>query len=233
MKSNIQDAVILVGGLGKRLRPLTRITPKPLLPMGNTTVLEILIKQLKKSGIKRVFLATGYLHEKFLSKLNKKKLGVELIYSRETKSLGTCGPLTLLEKKIKKPIVLINGDIITNLDFKELFKSFFKKKKVLTVATTKINIPFEFGKIISKNGLIKSIKEKPLIVEEILAGIYVLSPKCITLIPKNKYYGIDSLIKKLLKRNIKISKFLIKDYWIDIGSKPDYIKTKNKFDKKK
>lgn len=228
----IKDAVILVGGLGKRLRPLTKLVPKPLLPIGNSTVLEILIYQLKKNGIKRVYLATRHLHKQISKRIKNKKFGVEIIYSKEKKKLGTCGPLSLLESKINSPILLMNGDIITNLNFKKLFNFFFKQKTILTVATKKISVPFEFGKIVSKKGYITSIEEKPTFIEEILAGIYILDHSCLKLIPKNKYYGIDDFIKKLLRKKIRISKYIINDYWVDIGTKETYNKSRKKFDKK-
>ena len=224
----IRDAVILAGGLGKRLRPLTNILPKSLLKIGNRSILETLILLLKKNKIKRIFLATNYLHDKIVDKIdNGKNYGIKIFYSREKKKLGTCGPLTLLREKLKKPFFLLNGDIITNINLIKISK-LIKKKTLLTVVTKEINLPFRFGKINSKNGFITSLQEKPTFKQEILAGIYLFKPEIFKFIPQNQYYGMDQLIKKLIKKNIKISKYLLKDYWIDVGQLDDYEIAKNK-----
>jgi NDP-sugar pyrophosphorylase family protein len=223
----IRDAVILAGGLGKRLRPLTKILPKPLLQIGNKPILESLILLLKKNKIQRIFIATNYLHDKIVNRIGDgKKYGIKIFYSKERKKLGTCGPLSLLREKLKKPFFLLNGDILTNANLIKISK-LIKKKSLLTVVTKEINLPFRFGKIDSKNGFISKLVEKPTYKQEILAGIYLFKPEIFKFIPQNRYYGMDQLIKKLMKRNIKISKYLLKNYWIDIGQLDDYEIAKN------
>jgi NDP-sugar pyrophosphorylase family protein len=224
----IKDAVILAGGLGKRLRPLTEILPKPLLKVGNKSILESLILLLKKNKIKRVFIATNYLHDKIVSKIGDgKKYGVKIFYSKEKKKLGTCGPLSLLREKLQNPFFLLNGDILTNANLIKISK-LIKKKSLLTVVTKEINLPFRFGKINSKNGFITNLVEKPTYKQEILAGIYLFKPEIFKFIPQNQYFGMDQLIKRLMKKKIKISKYLLKNYWIDIGQLDDYEIAKNK-----
>jgi NDP-sugar pyrophosphorylase family protein len=218
----IRDAVILAGGLGKRLRPLTKILPKPLLQIGNKSILESLIMLLKKHKIQRIFLATNYLHDKIINKIGDgKKYGIKIFYSREKIKLGTCGPLSLLREKLKKPFFLLNGDILTDANLIKISK-LIKKKSLLTVVTKEINLPFRFGKIDTKNGFISKLVEKPNYKQEILAGIYLFKPEVLKFIPQNRYYGMDQLIKKLMKKNIKISRYLLKNYWIDIGQLDDY-----------
>ncbi len=217
----INNAVILAGGLGKRLYPLTKALPKPLLPIGSKSILESLILLLKKNNIKKIYIATNYLHDKIVDKIgNGKRFGVKIIYSREKKRLGTCGPLSLLKSELTKPFFLINGDIITNADLVKI--SQHKKKSLLTVITKEINLPFRFGKITAKNGYITKLEEKPTYKQEILAGIYIFQPEVLTFIPKNKYFGMDNLIKTLMRKKIKISKYLLNDYWVDIGQLDDY-----------
>ena len=218
----IESAVILAGGLGKRLYPLTKALPKPLLPVGSKSILESLILLLKKNNIKKIYLATNYLHDKIVDKIgNGKKFGIKIIFSREEKRLGTCGPLSLLKNKLTEPFFVINGDILTNANLIKI-STYVKKKSLLTVVTKEINLPFRFGKITSKNGYISKLEEKPTYKQEILAGIYLFKPEIFKFIPENKYFGMDDLIKKLMKKKIKISKYLLKSYWIDIGQLDDY-----------
>ena len=198
----INNAVILAGGLGKRLYPLTKALPKPSLPIGSKSILEPLILLLKKNNIKKIYLATNYLHDKIVDKIgNGKRFGVKIIYSREKKRLGTCGPLSLLKSELAEPFFLINGDIITSADLVKI--SQHKKKSLLTVITKEINLPFRFGKITSKNGHITKLEEKPTYKQEILAGIYIFQPEVLRFIPNNKYFGIDDLIKTLMRKKLK------------------------------
>jgi NDP-sugar pyrophosphorylase family protein len=165
----IDSAVILAGGLGKRLYPLTKALPKPLLPVGSKSILESLILLLKKNNIKKIYLATNYLHDKIVDKIgNGKKFGIKIIFSREEKRLGTCGPLSLLKSKLTEPFFVINGDILTNANLIKI-STYVKKKSLLTVVTKEINLPFRFGKITAKNGYISKLEEKPTYKQEILA----------------------------------------------------------------
>ena len=216
-------AVILAGGLGKRLFPLTELLPKTLLPIGNQSILESLISLLKRNNIKTIYLATNHLHDKIVNSIGDgKKYGIKIYYSREKKRLGTCGPLSLLENKIKKPFFVINGDILTTANLKKIKTHSLKKKTIFTVVTKEINLPFRFGKVTTKNDYITKLEEKPNYKQEILSGIYFCTPEIFKLIPKNTFFGIDDLIKKLMKKKIKIAKYLLKNYWIDIGQLDDY-----------
>jgi NDP-sugar pyrophosphorylase family protein len=186
-----------------------------------------LILLLKKNNIKKIYLATNYLHDKIVDKIgNGKRFGVKIIYSREKKRLGTCGPLSLLKSELTEPFFLINGDIITSADLVKI--SQHKKKSLLTVITKEINLPFRFGKITAKNGYITKLEEKPTYKQEILAGIYIFQPEVLRFIPKNKYFGIDDLIKTLMRKKIKISKYLLNNYWVDVGQLDDYEIAKQK-----
>tara|TARA_B100000579_G_scaffold434736_1_gene456278 strand:- start:2153 stop:2842 length:690 start_codon:yes stop_codon:yes gene_type:complete len=216
-------AVILAGGLGKRLFPLTKVLPKPLLPIGNKSILESLILLLKRNNVKKIYIATNYLHDKIVNTIgNGEKYGVKILYSREKEKLGTCGPLSLLKKKINSSFFVINGDILTTANLKKIMKYSLKTKAIFTVVTKEINLPFRFGKVTTKNNFITKLEEKPTYKQEILSGIYVCKPEIFKYIPDNKYFGMDDLIKKLMKKKIKISKYLLKNYWIDVGQLDDY-----------
>ena len=213
-------AVILVGGLGIRLRPLTNTIPKPLLKFGSDTVLEIIINNLSRNNFNFIILAARYKSEKFeneIKKLEKKFPKLTFHLSIENKPLGTCGPLTLIEDMLPETFLLMNGDIITNIKFNSPREKFLKSKSKLLVFSKEIKQPFDFGKLIIENDQIINIDEKPIIHNEIVAGIYYLRKSIISEIPKNKYYGMDQLLKKLIRKKIKIDRYLIKDFWLDIG----------------
>lgn len=216
-------AVILAGGLGARLQPFTRVIPKPLLPIGESNVLELQILSLKKHGFNEIFIATNYMDRYVKTFLGSgKKYGVTLTFNKEKKPLGTCGPILLLKNKLTEPFLLLNGDILTTINFKKLYLFATKKNANLTVVTKVLFTPFDFGNVLSKGEYITEVEEKPDIKMEIVAGIYVVKPPIFNLIPKDTYYGIDSLIKSMLLKKMKIAKYLINDYWLDIGRVDDY-----------
>ena len=216
-------AVILAGGLGTRLQPFTQIIPKPLLPIGEKSILEIQMDHLKKSGFDEIFLATNYKSE-FIENFfgDGSKFGVKLTISREKMSLGTAGPLTLLKDKLDEPFLVMNGDILTHLDFKELYDSSLRNDSLLTVSIKEIVTPFQFGNIYFEGDLVTKIEEKPKIKNHILAGIYIFKPEIFRLIPDDTYFGMDNLINKMLENNLSITKFEIHNYWLDIGQVDDF-----------
>ncbi len=216
-------AVILAGGLGTRLKPFTQVIPKALLPIGERSVLEIQILSLKKCGVDEIFIATNYMSELVEAFLGDgKKYGVSIKFSHENKSLGTCGPVRLLKNSLSEPFILMNGDILTTLDFEKAYSFALRIGANLTVVTKEIVTPFHFGKVHSEGDFIVDIHEKPDFKLEILSGIYILNPLVIDLIPDDSYYGIDTLIKDMLHKNMKIAKYLMKEYWLDIGQIDDY-----------
>jgi NDP-sugar pyrophosphorylase family protein len=218
-------AVILAGGLGTRLKPFTEIIPKPLLPIGEKSVLEIQIEHLKKAGFDEIFLATNY-KSKYIENFfgDGSRYGVKLTISKEEKPLGTVGPLTLLTDKLKEPFLVMNGDVLTLMDFTSLYKFAIKKEAELTVSIKELITPFRFGNIFYDGDYVTKIEEKPNFKTNILAGVYIFRPEIFNLIPSNKYFGMDDLINKMLLLNKPISKYLISDYWLDIGQEDDYKK---------
>lgn len=216
-------AVILAGGLGSRLKPFTQVIPKPLLPIGESSVLEIQILSLKKHKVTEIFIATNYMSEYVEAFLgNGQKYGVSITFSKEDKPLGTCAPVKLLKDKLTEPFLLINGDILTALDFGKVYSFALNIDANLVVITKEIVTPFRFGKVVSDGDYILDIQEKPDFNFEILAGIYILKPPVFELIPDNTYYGIDSLIKDMFAKKMKVAKYLMSEYWLDIGRIDDY-----------
>ncbi len=224
------QAVILAGGLGTRLRPFTEVLPKPLLPLGDKSILEHQILDLQEATVTDVYIATNYLShliEAFLG--DGSRLGLKIHISKEDQPLGTAGPIKLLESELKSPFLVMNGDIITKLDFKEFHEFGASQDSLLTIGTKIITTPFRFGNVTTQGNYITGVEEKPDFKLEILAGIYFMKPEIMRYIPEATYFGIDSLIKKLLAGGERISRFLIEDYWLDIGQVEDYSKAREMF----
>jgi len=219
----MKNAVILAGGLGSRLKPFTHAIPKALLPIGEKSVLEIQIQRMVQYGFQKIFIATNYKADYVESFIGDgRRLGAEIVFSRESKPLGTCGPLTLLCDQLQEPFILMNGDIVSTIDFSKLYTFGSQIQSCLTVVTKELRTPFNFGSVRSSGMFIDGIDEKPDLVNEIVAGIYFMSPEVFSYIPVDTYFGMDQLIKLLLKQNVRIGRYLMQEYWLDIGRLDDY-----------
>lgn len=220
-----RTAVILSGGLGTRLKPFTDAIPKPLLPVGEKAVLEIQIERLRSFGFERVVLATNYKAdyiEKFLG--DGSDYGVELVYSKEREALGTAGPLSLCRDMLTSPFLVMNGDILSLVDYGEMYDWACSAGAKLTVGIKKMTMPFSFGNIFFDGDRVTGIEEKPNITTYALAGIYVMTPDILSYIPEQTYYGMDTLINDMLESGDTILKYEIGAYWLDIGRVDDYEK---------
>jgi len=217
-------AVILAGGLGTRLKPFTEVIPKPLLPIGEKAILEIQIEHLKRYGFDEIYLATNYKSdyiENFFG--NGKKYGVKLIISREDKPLGTVGPLSLLKEELaENPFLVMNGDILTKCNFSKLYKFGNEVNADLTVCIKEFITPFRFGNIEFKDDFVTAIEEKPNIKTNILAGIYIMKPSIFKYISYNEPLNMDKLINIMIEDKSPIAKYMINEYWLDIGVVDDY-----------
>ncbi|MGA2408313.1 MAG: sugar phosphate nucleotidyltransferase [Bacteroidales bacterium] len=223
-------AVILAGGLGTRLKPFTEIIPKPLLPIGEKSILEIQIERLKRFGFDEIFLATNYKSEYIEGFFGDgSRYGVKLTISKENKPLGTAGPLTLLKEKLNEPFLVMNGDILSLINLSDFYDFAVNKNTLLTIAIKKEITPFAFGNIFFKGDFVESVEEKPDIVMYILAGIYIMKPEILSFIPGNTLFGMDKLIKSLLVAKQKVAKYDLKEYWLDIGRINDYEKAQVDF----
>lgn len=220
-----RTAVILSGGLGTRLKPFTDAIPKPLLPVGEKAVLEIQIERLRSFGFERVVLATNYKAdyiEKFLG--DGSDYGVELVYSKEREALGTAGPLSLCRDMLTSPFLVMNGDILSLVDYGEMYDWACSAGAKLTVGIKKMTMPFSFGNIFFDGDRVTGIEEKPDLTTYALAGIYVMTPDILSYIPEQTYYGMDALINDMLESGDTILKYEIEAYWLDIGRVDDYEK---------
>jgi NDP-sugar pyrophosphorylase family protein len=216
-------AVILAGGLGTRLAPFTQVIPKPLLPLGESSVLEVQILSLKQCGFDEIYVATNYRADYVQAFLGDgSKYGVRLSFSREEKPLGTCGPVLLLREVLTEPFLLMNGDVLTTLPFDRLYTFAGEIGAGLTVVTREMVAPFHFGKVETSGDYLLGVEEKPDFKLEIVCGIYVLDPAVLDLVPPDTYFGIDGLIKAMLASGRKVARYLTQDYWIDIGRVEDY-----------
>ncbi len=226
----MSKAVILCGGIGSRLKPFTDAIPKPLLPVGEKAILEVQIERLADCGFDDIYLATNYKAdyiERFLGDDNS--YGAQLHFSKEDEPLGTTGPLKLLEKELDEPFLVINGDILSLVDFKKLFDFACQKESILTLGVKKFVMPYSFGNIFFDGDIVTGIQEKPDIVTYALAGIYVMKPEIMEYIPPHRFYNMDDLIKDLLAKHVTINKYEIEEYWLDIGRPDDYEKAQKEF----
>ncbi|MEO2220826.1 MAG: nucleotidyltransferase family protein, partial [Nitrosopumilus sp.] len=195
-------AVILAGGLGTRLRPLTNDKPKPMLPIGEKPILEHLINWTKKSGIKSVVLCVSYLRETIEDYFEDgEKFGVKIEYAVSKKPLATAGQLKTAEKFIDDDFVCMYGDSIFNFSLRNMIKQHSVKKAFITMSLNEYKTNLPYGVIeTSKNGRVTSWNEKPEIKANVNMGCYIMNAKIFSLIPKNKPYGMDDVIKKVMKR---------------------------------
>lgn len=222
-------AVILAGGLGSRLKPFTEVIPKPLLPLGEKSILEIQIERFHKYGFDEIYLATNYRSE-YIEKFfgDGSRYGVKLFISKEEKPLGTAGPLLLLKDQLSEPFIVMNGDILSLIEFSDLYNFSTKQNSILTVTIKKEITPFAFGNIFFDGDRVTGIQEKPDIIMYVLAGIYVLKPEIFQFFPeKPEYFGMDNLILSMLEKNETVSKYEMKEYWLDIGRLNDYEKAQD------
>jgi len=227
-------AVILAGGLGTRLRPLTNNNPKPMLPIGGKPILEHLIDWTKKNGIKSIVLCVSYLRETIEDHFGDgERFGIKIEYAVSKKQLATAGQLKTAEKFIEGDFVCMYGDSIFNFNLKNMIKQHSTKKALITMSLNeyKTNLPYGVIKT-SRSGRVTSWDEKPEIKANVNMGCYIMNSKVFDLIPKNKPYGMDEVIKKAMKRKDIVNSFITKKGFSDIGNKESYKKACEEYDKK-
>lgn len=228
-KNKSNKVYIMAGGEGVRLRPLTKNTPKPMLKVGNKPILQHIIEKFKNCGYKNFVICVN-----FKSKVIKdyfsdgSSFGVKIKYIEEKIKMGTAGALSLIETKPKEPFFVINGDLLTNLDFEKMLDFHNYHNAKATMCISEYNFQSSYGEVELSNENIKSITEKPIHKFYVNAGIYILNPECIKLIPK-KTYDIPSLFAKMIKNKFKTISFPLGEYWLDIGKINDYKKANNDY----
>ena len=232
MKIEIK-AVILAGGKGTRLKPYSTIIPKPIVPVGDRAILEILIGRLKKFGITDLTICVNHLAELIMAYFGKgEKLGVNIKYSIEDKPLGTVAPIKLI-KRLPENFIVMNGDLLTDLNFKEFYDNHLENKALMTIATYKRVSKIDFGviDIDESNNFVKSFKEKPEYKLDVSMGVYIMNRKVLENIPLNKKFGFDDLVIRMLKKGQRIKVYPYTGYWLDIGRPDDYEKANKDIEK--
>ena len=227
-------AVILAGGLGTRLRPLTNNTPKPMLPIGEKPILEHLVNWTKKGGIKSVILCVSYLKESIEDYFGDgEKFGVKIEYAISKKQLATAGQLKTAEKFIDDDFVCMYGDSIFNFSLRSMIKQHSIKKSFVTMSLNEYKTTLPYGVIeTSKKGKVVNWNEKPEIKANVNMGCYIMNPQVFNLIPKNKPYGMDDVIKKAMKKKV-VNSFITKKGFTDIGNTESYKQACEEYEKNK
>ena len=227
-------AVILAGGLGTRLRPLTNSKPKPMLPVGEKPILEHLVEWTKKGGIKSIVLCVSYLRKSIEDYFEDgKKFGVTIEYAVSKKPLATAGQLKTAEEFIHDDFVCMYGDSIFNFSLRNMIKQHVMKKSFVTMGLNEFKTNLPYGVIeSSKNGRVISWNEKPEIKANVNMGCYVMNSDIFNLIPKNKPYGMDDVIKNAMKKKQKVNSFITKKGFTDIGNKESYKQACDEYERK-
>ena len=227
------QAVIMAGGMGTRLRPLTDDLPKPMLPVGGKPLMELVIEQLRQVGIRRVNVTTHYKPEKISDHFGDgSAYGVELNYVNEDKPLGTGGALGLMDAP-KGPMLVINGDILTQIDFRAMLAYHRENRADMTVAVRQYDIKVPYGVIECEGTRVCTLKEKPQMHFLVNAGIYMLEPKVYEFIPSGEHLNMTDLIQRLLDSDHTVVSFPIIEYWLDIGQLADYKQAQNDVENRK
>jgi NDP-mannose synthase len=228
-------AVILAGGKAIRLRPYTTNFPKPLMPIGERPILEIVIRRLKDFGITDIIISTGHLAELIMAFFNDgSKIGVNITYSKEEEPLGTAGPLNLVRDKLDDTFIVMNGDVLTDLDFAKLISFHRSHKAKATISLSKRTFPIEFGVIdIDDHNYFKAWTEKPSFEYLISTGIYLFEPETLKVLPRAGFFNVPDFIQRLRNENYAVLGYIHSGYWLDIGRPADYEKACLDYEDKK
>ncbi|MBT9150547.1 MAG: UTP--glucose-1-phosphate uridylyltransferase [candidate division WS2 bacterium] len=217
-------AVILAGGKGTRLRPYTTIFPKPLMPVGDKPILEIVVQQLKSYGFDELIMAVGHLAELIMTFFNDgNKYDINIKYSREDKPLGTAGSLALMKDELNEAFLMMNGDVLTTLDFSDLVNYHKRNGAIATIALKKMDVKIDFGVVeLDDSNSIVGYNEKPKIDYLISMGVYIFEPRVLKYIKSGAYLDFPDLIKELISNGETVKGYVYDGYWLDIGRPDDY-----------
>ena len=229
-----KTAVILAGGRGTRLRPYTWVLPKPLMPIGEIPILEIVIRQLKHHGFTRIILAVNHQAEMLQAVMGDgSKYGVRIEYSLEKKPLSTMGPLRLM-KKLPEHFLVMNGDILTDLNYTQLYRDHVKSKKIFTISSYRREQKVDYGVLhVGVDGKLMGFEEKPVQHYQVSMGVYMVSKKVLSLITPNVPFGFDHLMAAMLKKAEPVGVRLHRGLWLDIGRPDDYMEAMDVFSKRR
>jgi NDP-mannose synthase len=226
-------AVILAGGKGTRLAPYTRVLPKPLMPIGDMPILEILIRQLKCEGVEEVVLTVGHMAGLLRAFFNDgEQLGLNIRYSYEETPLGTAGPLALVDGLGDETFIVTNGDVLTTLRVSEMVRFHREQGAAATIAMHRRKVKIDLGVILCNGGPeVVGYIEKPTYDYSVSMGIYVFEPRVLSYIPPNQYLDFPNLVHKLLGAREKVVGYPFEGYWQDLGRPDDYEQANEDFER--
>lgn len=222
--------VLMVGGLGTRLRPLTDNTPKPMLDVGGKPILETIVERFASYGFINIIMCIGYKSHVIQDYFGDgSTFGVKIEYVLENQRMGTAGALSLLKERPEDPFFVMNGDLLTNVNFDHLCDYHTANDSKGTMCVREYDFQVPFGVVNLKGHDILSIKEKPVHNFFVSAGIYMLDPSCIDMIPNNEFYDMPTLFEEMIKQQDNTISFPLREYWLDIGRIEEYEKANNEY----
>ncbi|MFA6196768.1 MAG: nucleotidyltransferase family protein [Sulfurimonas sp.] len=229
-KSKQNRVVLMAGGFGTRLRPLTEHTPKPMLHVGNKPILETIINNFKKYGFTNIIISVSY-KAKIIEDYFKdgKEFGVDIEYIHEDKRMGTAGALSLIRDTLDDTFFVMNGDLLTNINFENMLEYHMSNNSKATMGVREYDFQVPYGVVDIKDNKILSITEKPIHSFYVSAGIYILEPEVLELIPENQFYDMPTLFEEIINKNLQSVPFPISEYWLDIGQIDEFKKANSDY----
>lgn len=216
--------LILAGGRGERMQPMTNYMPKPMLPLGDKPIIEVLIGNLVDQGFVNIIIAVNYMKQIIMDHLGDgSKFGVNITYVEESQRLGTAGPISLIDGQVDGPLIVLNGDIVTKIDFGMLIDFHTEHKASATMAVRNHSYEVPFGVVDVEGAGIAQIVEKPIYDFLINAGIYVLECDICKFVPKDTYFDMTELFQAVIDKKMPTSVFPIHEYWMDVGRMEDFV----------
>jgi len=229
-KIKTNKVVLMVGGLGTRLRPLTEHTPKPMLKVGNKPILETIILNFKKYGFTNIILSVSYKSEIIEAYFKDgKEFGVSIEYVHENKRMGTAGALSLIRDKLNEPFFVMNGDLLTNINFEHMMEYHLSNNSTATMGVREYDFQVPYGVVNVDGENILSIEEKPVHKFFVSGGVYALDSKVLEFIPDDEFYDMPTLFEKIIEKKLKSVSFPIREYWLDIGRMEEYEKANSEY----
>ncbi|MCG3683491.1 nucleotidyltransferase family protein [Aliarcobacter butzleri] len=230
-KDKTNKVILMVGGLGTRLRPLTENTPKPMLKVGNKPILQTIVEKFAEYGYTDIVMCVNYKSHMIQDYFGDgKEFGVNIEYVLENQRMGTAGALSLLKDKPNEPFFVMNGDLLTNINFEHLHNYHIATNSIGTMCVREYDFQVPYGVVNIKDSKILSIEEKPTHKFFVSAGIYMLSPEVLEYIPENQFYDMPTLFEKIISKGKNTISFPLREYWLDIGRIEEYKKANDEYD---
>jgi len=230
-KEKINRVVLMVGGLGTRLRPLTENTPKPMLEVGKKPILQTIVEKFAEYGYTNIVMCVNYKSHIIQDYFGDgTRFGVNIEYVLEEQRMGTAGALSLLKEKPTEPFFVMNGDLLTNVNFEHLHNYHISNKAMGTMCVREYDFQVPYGVVNIEDSKILSIEEKPTHKFFVSAGIYMLSPEALDYIPQNQFYDMPTLFEKIIDTKKNAISFPLREYWLDIGRIEEYKKANEEYD---